>query len=408
MRLQRRLFLWFGASIFVTGLVVSLAFAALGRLEGMGRSRWQGGVDLVSWQAAQVWNSPEERATWARHLAAGLGWSVQLEDASHRNLGSFGPRLVHSHLLAQVRVDGAEVGFVRVDTSPARRGEWWPVLLVLLLLFGTLWGAAGRIARRIAWPLAELTRVARALGEGQLSARAEVHGKGEVRELATVMNEMAGRIERQLRDQRELLAGVSHELRTPLSRVRLLLELGRSGAGIPRTLDEVESEVVEMDRLVGELLAGARMDFSAVTRVTLDARDVAARALERSGLPTSLLQLDAEHRDFQGDPTLLGRALANLLENATRHGGGVTALRVTEETNALVFSVEDAGVGLVPAEHAKLFQPFQRGTSSKQGEQAGLGLGLALVRRIAEAHGGRAFAENRATGGARVGFSVAV
>jgi two-component system OmpR family sensor kinase len=408
MRLQRRLFLWFGASIFVTGIVVSLAFAALGRLEGAGRSRWQGGVELVSWQASQVWTNPQARASWATHLADGLGWTLELEDASHRGLGNYGPPLMHAHLLAPVRVDGGLVGYVRVDTSPTRHGGWWPVLLVLLLLFGMLWGAAGRIARRIAWPLAELTRVARALGEGQLSTRAEVHGRGEVRELAAVMNEMAGRIERQLRDQRELLAGVSHELRTPLSRVRLLLELGRSGAEIPGTLDEVESEVVEMDRLVGELLAGARMDFSAVSRVSLDARDVAARALERSGLAPSLLDVDAQRRSFQGDPTLLGRALANLLDNATRHAGGVSALRVTEEPQALVFSVEDAGPGFAAEEKAKLFQPFQRGARSKQGEQAGLGLGLALVRRIAEAHGGRAFAENRPDGGARVGFSVAL
>jgi two-component system, OmpR family, sensor kinase len=406
MQLQRRLFLWFGASIFATGLVVSLAFAGLLRLEGTGRPRWRGGAELVSWQAAQVWNRPEALDAWAEHLADGLGWALQLENAGHQSLVRYGPPLLHTHLLAPVNVGGALVGYVRVDTSPTRHGEWWAVAVVLLLLFGTLWGAAGRIARRIAWPLAELTRVARALGEGQLSARAEVHGKGEVRELATVMNEMAGRIERQLSDQRELLAGVSHELRTPLSRVRLLLELGRSGAEIPRTLDEVESEVVEMDRLVGELLAGARMDFSAVSRVSLDSRDVAARALERAGLPAALLHVEAEQRNFQGDPTLLGRALANLLENATRHAQGVTSLRVTEEPRALVFCVEDAGPGFAPGAQAKLFQPFQRGAGSKEGEQGGLGLGLALVRRIAEAHGGRAFAENRTGGGARVGFTV--
>jgi two-component system OmpR family sensor kinase len=408
MRLQRRLFLWFGASIFATLVVVSLAFTIVGSVEGSARSRWRGGAELVSWQASQVWDSPEARTGWAKHLAEGLGWTLQLEDASHHRLAIYGPPLMHTHLLAPVRLGGGVVGYVRVDMSPSHRGEWWPFLLVLLLLCGVLWGVAGRVARRIAWPVAELTRVARALGEGQLSARAEVHGKGEVRELAMVMNEMAGRIERQLRDQRELLAAVSHELRTPLSRVRLLLELGRSGAEIPRTLDEVEREAVEMDRLVGELLAGARMDFSAVSRVTLDSRDVAARALERAGLAPSTLQLDGQRRAFQGDPTLLGRALANLLENATRHAGGVSALHVTEEPRALVFSVEDAGPGFAPDEPAKLFQPFRRGTRAREGESAGLGLGLALVRRIAEAHGGHAFAENRAGGGARVGFSVAL
>jgi len=404
MRLQRRLFLWFGASIFITGVVVAVALSGLGQVEGPGRTRLRGAVQLLSWQAAQVWNSPEERAAWAAHLAEGLGWAVQLEDVAHHRLASYGPPPTRTEVLAPVEVEGARVGYVRVDAGPSR--DWWKLVLVLFLLFGMLWAAAGRVARGIAWPLAELTRVAGALGEGKLSTRAQVHGTAEVRELASVMNEMASRIERQLRDQRELLAGVSHELRTPLARVRLLLELGRSGAETDRTLNEVEGEVVEMDRLVGQLLASARMDFAALSRVTLDARDVAARALERAGLAPTLLQVDAVRRTFQGDPTLLGRALANLLENARRHGGGVTALRVAEEGGALAFSVEDAGPGFASGESAQAFQPFRRGTTSKQGEQAGLGLGLALVRRIAEAHGGQAFAENRPGGGARVGFRV--
>ncbi len=404
MRLQRRLFLWFGASIFITGVVVAVALSGLGHLEGPGRTRLRGAVELLSWQAAQVWTSPGGRAAWAAHLAEGLGWAVQLEDSMHQRLERYGPPPARTDLLAPVEVGGALVGYVRIDAGPSR--EWWKLVLVLCLLFGMLWAAAGRVARGIAWPLAELTRVARALGEGKLSTRAQVHGTAEVRELASVMNEMASRIERQLRDQRELLAGVSHELRTPLARVRLLLELGRSGAETGRTLDEVEGEVVEMDRMVGELLASARMDFAALSRVTLDARDVAARALERAGLPSTLLHVDAVRRTLQGDPTLLGRGLANLLENARRHGGGVSALHVNEEGGALVFSVEDSGPGFAAGESAEAFQPFRRGTTSKQGEQTGLGLGLALVRRIAEAHGGQAFAENRSGGGARVGFRV--
>jgi signal transduction histidine kinase len=110
--------------------------------------------------------------------------------------------------------------------------------------------------------------------------------------------------------------------------------------------------------------------------------------------------VDAGPLVLEGDPTLLQRALSNLLENARVHAGGVTRLRVDAPDGVVRFAVEDAGPGL-SAEGERTFQPFQRGEASD-----GLGLGLALVRRIAEAHGGSAFAENRPEGGARVGFTV--
>ena len=100
---------------------------------------------------------------------------------------------------------------------------------------------------------------------------------------------MAGKIERQMRDQRELLAAVSHELRTPLGHVRVIGDLLASTAD-PAHLAQLEREVLEMDRLVGELLAGARLDFSAMTPTRLDAAALAATALERSGLPADRLR----------------------------------------------------------------------------------------------------------------------
>ena len=134
--------------------------------------------------------------------------------------------------------------------------------------------------------------MARDLGEGRLQSRFDVRfARGEVRSLAEVMNGMAERIERQLKDQRELLAAVSHELRTPLARVRLLLELGRGGDA--SVLDQLEREVLEMDALVGELLASARLDFTAMARVPLDAGDLGARALERAALPPALLEVES-------------------------------------------------------------------------------------------------------------------
>jgi signal transduction histidine kinase len=257
---------------------------------------------------------------------------------------------------------------------------------------------SGFVARRIARPLYELLRVTQEIGAGRLSARARLRHThvGEIAALGRAVNDMAERIERQVADQRELLAGVSHEIRTPLARIRVLLELGRTRGGDEETLGELEREVLEIDELVGQLLASARLDFADLTTRPLDAADVARRALERAGLaPDRLLVVEGEgDLQFDGDPTLLARALANLLENARRHGGGTTRLRVRGRADTVAFEVEDAGPGF-PAAGAAAARP-----------EGSLGLGLVLVRRIADAHHGKLAVGNRPEGGARVTVEV--
>jgi signal transduction histidine kinase len=386
-------------SILVTAFVVLAVTATVERLRGTSpNAQWQNVQALIGAQAARVWADPRERDAWASELSRQLGWAVRLEDASGKEIGRFGPSALRWMASSPVVRDGVRVGTVRVQPWPHGAGGGWTALLAVAVVLVMLWAMSGRIAWKLAWPLEELTRVARDLGEGRLQSRFDVRfARGEVRSLAEVMNGMAERIERQLRDQRELLAAVSHELRTPLARIRLLLELGRSGDAV---LDQLEHEVLEMDALVGELLASARLDFTAMARVPLDAGDLGARALERAALPPALLEMEPGPVSLEGDPTLLQRALSNLLENARVHGGGVTRLRVDAPDGVVRFSVEDSGPGL-PEGGERVFHPFQRGEASD-----GLGLGLALVRRIAEAHGGSAFAENRGEGGARVGFTV--
>jgi two-component system OmpR family sensor kinase len=296
-------------------------------------------------------------------------------------------------------------------------------LLAMLVAGLVLWLISGKIAFRIARPLQELLRVTEEIGAGRLSARVESPPwrMGEIAYIGQAVNDMAARIEKQIGDQRELLAGVSHEIRTPLARIRVLLELGRSRGGDPKTFDELEREVVEIDALVGQLLASARLDFADLSVRTLDAVDVARRALERASLaeagvldvappgaapafdgavPAPLARSPGAAITFDGDATLLARALANLLENARRHGGGVTRLGVrAPRAGAVVFEVDDAGPGFPAAGEARERQDKPEGS---------LGLGLVLVRRIADAHHGRVVIGGRpdGAGGARVSLEI--
>ena len=181
--------------------------------------------------------------------------------------------------------------------------------------------------------------------------------------------------------------------------LELLRERKSDPAKVDKAIEDMESEITEIDRLVGELLASSKLDFGVEQPKSLDAKDVALKALDRAGLSADLLAAP-DGASFLGDATLLARALANLLDNAERHGGGVTAMIVTQEEGGVRFAVEDDGPGVAPENVERIFQPLQRGESGN----GSLGLGLALVARIAEAHGGRATVEPSTEGGAR--FSV--
>ena len=222
----------------------------------------------------------ERRPGWRRRIRDEL--RLHYGAHLHRRLGHwFGAAICVSTVMTLV---AAHFGRAWLAAHP------WRVAFLFGIPALLLWKAAGGIARRIARPLYDLTRAAQEIGRGNLSARAKLGGGGfdEIGVLSSAFNDMAARLERQLADQRELAAAVSHELRTPLARIRLLVDIARQqGPKAPAldagTLDEIEREAIEIDTLVGELLASARLEFQALTPKPLDAGDVARRALERAG-----------------------------------------------------------------------------------------------------------------------------
>lgn len=400
-KLQRRLFAWFAATIVVTGLTVGLVLLLLGPSGGWQRDM-AGARAFVANRFAAAWHDPRERDAVAADLSRLFGAGVELRDAQQASLARFGAPCERAAHVVPIERAGEALGTATLCPGPRRRHG--PRIALPLALAGlVLWGAAGVLARRLSRPIVELARVASAIGAGRLDARYRPPpgSGGEVAALGEAVNDMAARIERQIADQRELLAAVSHEIRTPLARIRLLTEMARDAPETgAKTLDEIDREIAEIDRLVGELLASSRLDFSALSLRALDAAEAARRALERAG-ESGDERLDVEERGLvlRADATLLARALANLLDNARRHGGGVERVRVRRAGYAVAFEVLDRGPGLPPGDEERIFEPFY---GRSRGDPTSLGLGLALVRRIAEAHGGRAIAANRPDGGARV------
>ena len=236
------------------------------------------------------------------------------------------------------------------------------MLLALFVAAVVLWLAAAALAHKLTRPLFSLIEVTREIGQGNLKSRVRLgrHSRSELGILADSVNEMAERIERQLGEQRELLAVVSHEVRSPLARLRVSSELLRDDPGNVQALTAIEREVAEIDALIGKLLASSRLDFGSIERVPLDPVALARTALERRSLAPELLEARVRDASCSGDPTLIARALDNLLDNAERHGQSVLRL---------IVRAAEPGEHRTPA-HAVVFEVWDPGPGLRQGQPA--------------------------------------
>ncbi len=273
------------------------------------------------------------------------------------------------------------------------------VVVLVVLLFLAVGAGAYPVVRRLTRRLEALKSGVEAFGAGALHQRVNADGRDEVAAVAASFNEAAGRIEALLRSNQSLLANASHELRSPLARLKMAVSMldGAPQAQKQRLQQEIHTNIAELDALVEEVLLSSRLD-AAPEALVREPVDVLALAAEEGARVQADLSSAASTTCVPGDERLLRRAVRNLLENARRYGGGDIALELRSSAGWLELRVCDRGPGVPQAYRERIFEAFFRlpGHAEREG---GVGLGLALVRQIAQRHGGSVRCESRDGGG---------
>lgn len=290
--------------------------------------------------------------------------------------------------------------FVSFRIFPGEEGEFWLALprerlerrfplqwlgwgaLVLLLALAGAWLIVLLLTR----PLKALETAAHQLGQGKTPAKLPERGPDEIVAVTHAFNQMSANLARLEEDRRLLLAGISHDLRTPLARLRMEIELSVSD---PEARAAMAADIDEMDRTIGQFLDFARpasqvSDAAAPTNLAAWLEEIAARYGDKVKCRPASAEFS---HPVEREP--LRRAIVNLIENALRHGGGSAPveLALEREDGRLVIAVLDRGPGIAPEDAERLKQPFTRGEAART-NASGAGLGLAIVERIARAHGG--------------------
>ena len=321
---------------------------------------------------------------------------------------------------------------VAVDSTPPRivvvgatLGDVIEAQQRLLLVMGTIGPLALLIAATAGWllagaalrPVEQMRREAAAVSASEPTRRLPVPRSGdELARLATTLNSMLDRLQEALERERRFVDDASHEMRTPLATLRgeidLALTRRRDAPELEASLRSAQQDVMHLQRLADDLLVMARTRGGRIPvhRIETSLADLTARSIRAVAgqADAAGVKIDVETSDemVDVDPERMDQALRNLLENAIRYSrrGGIAHLSARRIDDIARFVVTDSGPGFRPDLLANAFEPFTRGDSETAGA-TGAGLGLSIVRAIAEAHGGSATAENTHPG-ARVTLEV--
>jgi signal transduction histidine kinase len=274
----------------------------------------------------------------------------------------------------------------------------WPIEIMIAALIAVVTASAGAafMARRVVQPLSELTNAAAKVAGGTGAPHVAEQGPEDVRKAAVAFNAMAQKVTRTLESQRHLLSAVGHDLRTPLTAMRINLEFVEDDElreGLMRNLEELQA-------LTEQVLAAAKgtggekprqVDLSALVESLLTDLDELGEPVSWSGHAPAPISCR---------PNEIKRAVRNLVENAVAYGHKAE-VRIADTADGYDVLVEDQGPGIPENERQRVFEPFVRLESSRNEFTGGTGLGLTLVKAIAEGHGGEVQLENRPGGGLR-------
>ncbi len=316
-----------------------------------------------------------------------------------------------SNLLKAIK--GGVVHQHSADASNLLEVSWLvlAVTAVAAAIFG--WFAAGRVLR----PLREMTDTARTISAGNLSERLALTGPNdEFKDLGDTLDDLLARLEGSFESQRRFVANASHELRTPLTLERTLLQVALADpnatvASLRATCQELLDSGRDQEQLLEALLTLASSERALDRREPLDLAQLANEALAtpRPEIAERGLHLDSDlaPAPIDGDPALVSRLIANLVDNAVRYndpGGRVIVRTATQNGHASV-SVANTGPTIDPDQVTQMFEPFHRLNGRTQTGDGHHGLGLSIVSAIASAHGAAISAEPQAIGGLDVTVS---
>jgi two-component system sensor histidine kinase MtrB len=282
-------------------------------------------------------------------------------------------------------------------------------LVLTLVAISTSLAGAGLgwyTTRRSLRPLASVVAAAQDIATGNLEARLDAAAEPELERLTSSFNNMVDQLSRRMERDRRFAADVSHELRSPLQTLAAAASVltrrkehldGRTATAV----DLIAEEVARFERLVTDLLELARSDRPAELSM-VDMGELVWQVCQHRGYAPTVVHVDAADGAWPVERRRFEQVLANLLDNAERHGGGPVAIRVGRAAGARFIEVDDEGPGVLAEDRDTIFNPFVRGRAAHaRGDGDGTGLGLALVAQHVAAHGGVTRVLDRPGGGAR-------